>query len=315
MRIGTGAAEAAKGSAITGANARRKQTPEFPSDAGRTGNQEWAASGGNMLFARLEDEDTNGKEQTVFKAGVSDDNSDILKAYEAASKGYEYLIQNISSASKVPYGHLAKDGVIEYNGVVFTCDEKSNSICLGDMTDSDNVINIPLSGGGCLKVNRDNIDQLSKAISMFSPEDINRILRALHQDAKIRSKQKEIDDLKDGVGEEIASGHSDAVAEADDSNAVGEGNQESETDTQIIVNPDGSRTLMVTMNVGGMESTMSLEISKPTSRANDSNQENDIHQQNDIHQVNDIHPENDSNPVNDIALEAKSPYQTYSESE
>lgn len=287
MRIGTGAKEAAGGLPITRTNARRRQTPGFPSDVGRTDNQEWAAYGGNMLFAAPEDKDTKGKEQTVFKAGVSGDNSDILKAYEAASRGYEYVIQNLSSASKVPYGHLAKDGVIEYNGVVFTCDEKSNSICLGDMTDSDNVINIPLSGGGCLKVNRDNIGQLSKAISMFSPEDINRILRALHQDAKMRSKQKEIDDLKAGVGEEIASGTSDAVAEADDGNAAMEENQESETDTQIIVNPDGSRTLMVTMNVGGMESTMSLEISGPTSMANDSNQENDIQQENDSDQEND----------------------------
>lgn len=126
-------------------------------------------------------------------------------------RGYECLLKNLSSASKVPYGNLAKNGVIEYKGVIFTCDEKSNSICLGDMTDSDNVITINLSGGGHLKVNRDNISQLSKAISMFSPEDINRILRALHQDAKIRSKQKEIDDLKADVGQEIASGASDAV--------------------------------------------------------------------------------------------------------
>lgn len=306
MRIGTGAAETARGSAITGTSAGRKQTPNFPSDAGRTGNQGWIASGGTMLLAGTEDEDTTRKEQTVFEAG---DKSDILKAYEAASKGYEYLVQNLSSASKVPYGHLAKDGVIEYKGVLFVCDEQSNSICLGDMTDSNNVINIPLSGGGCLKVNRDNIGQLSKAISMFSPEDINRILRALHQDAKVRSKQKEIDDLKAGVGEEIASGSSDAVAEADDPNAFREENQESETDTEIIVNPDGSRTLMVTTNVGGMKSTMSLEISKPTSMANDSNQVNDRNLADDRNLID------GRNLADDKALEAEDPNQTSSDSE
>ncbi len=43
---------------------------------------------------------------------------------------------------------------------------------------------------------------------------------------------------------------------------------ESKTDTEIIVKPDGSRVLVVTMNFGGIETTMSLEISKPTAMQN-----------------------------------------------
>lgn len=34
--------------------------------------------------------------------------------------------------------------------------------------------------------------------------------------------------------------------------------------TEIIIKPDGSRVLVMTMSIGGMETTMSLEISKPT---------------------------------------------------
>ncbi|AOT72297.1 hypothetical protein [Geosporobacter ferrireducens] len=45
--------------------------------------------------------------------------------------------------------------------------------------------------------------------------------------------------------------------------------QESETSTNIIVKPDGSRVLVVTMNIGGMETTMSMEISKPTEFPNE----------------------------------------------
>lgn len=45
--------------------------------------------------------------------------------------------------------------------------------------------------------------------------------------------------------------------------------QESETKTEIIVNPDGSRVLVMTTSVGGMETTMSLEISKPTKAPNE----------------------------------------------
>lgn len=40
--------------------------------------------------------------------------------------------------------------------------------------------------------------------------------------------------------------------------------REEKTETNIIVKPDGSRVLVVTMSIGGMETTMSLEISKPT---------------------------------------------------
>lgn len=46
-------------------------------------------------------------------------------------------------------------------------------------------------------------------------------------------------------------------------------NQESETKTDIIVKPDGSRVLVITMNIGGTETTMSLEISKPTDTLNE----------------------------------------------
>ncbi len=37
---------------------------------------------------------------------------------------------------------------------------------------------------------------------------------------------------------------------------------------EIVVKPDGSRVLVMTMSVGGMETTMSLEISKPTKAPN-----------------------------------------------
>lgn len=36
------------------------------------------------------------------------------------------------------------------------------------------------------------------------------------------------------------------------------------TESQIIVKSDGSRVLLVTTNFGGMQTTMSLEICKPT---------------------------------------------------
>lgn len=44
--------------------------------------------------------------------------------------------------------------------------------------------------------------------------------------------------------------------------------QEQNTQTNIVVKPDGSRVLVMTVNIGGMETTMSMEISKPTELPN-----------------------------------------------
>lgn len=94
-----------------------------------------------------------------------------------------------------PYSFLADaDNTITYNGVTFICDNQSRALCLGDMSNKNNVITIPLAEGGCLKVNRDNLGDLAKAIGMFSPEDVNRILNAIALDAKVRKEQNEVEE-------------------------------------------------------------------------------------------------------------------------
>lgn len=119
-----------------------------------------------------------------------------VKPYETMTKFEERL----AGKKSAPYSYLADDsGMIEYNGVVFFCDDEQNTISLGDVSNPKDVITIPLSGGGCLKVNRDNIDDLSKAIGMFCPEDINRILRALAKDAKAQKALQEIEEEKESV--------------------------------------------------------------------------------------------------------------------
>lgn len=51
-----------------------------------------------------------------------------------------------------------------------------------------------------LLVNRDNLDELSRAIGMFSPEDVKRIMQAIAQDTKVQQMQKELDDEKNSIG-------------------------------------------------------------------------------------------------------------------
>lgn len=100
---------------------------------------------------------------------------------------------------EVPYGELAQNGVIDYNGVIFICDEETNSLCLGDMSDRSKVLNIPLSGGGCLKVNRDNLGDLSACVGMFSPEDLNLIMRAIALDTRIQQIKQEEEEMEEAV--------------------------------------------------------------------------------------------------------------------
>lgn len=108
------------------------------------------------------------------------------------------------SDMKCPYSYLAKGGIVEYNGVVFTCAYKENALCLGDMTDPKKVLRISLPSGGSLKVNVDSIGNLQKAASMFSPEDLNAILRAIHEYNHCTKKLNEIEDEENKSPEDIA---------------------------------------------------------------------------------------------------------------
>lgn len=141
------------------------------------------------------------------------------------------LARRIEGKDKVPYEEMAEDGVIEYNGVTFVCDYDHNRLTLGDTSDPDQCINIPLAGGGSLLVNRDNVDALSKAIGMFSPEDVKRILEALARDNKIQQMKKELDDMENGEdvdnsGEASDTTDTDRTAATDPSGTAGEPEKE-----------------------------------------------------------------------------------------
>ena len=113
-----------------------------------------------------------------------------------------------------PYASFANEnGVIEYNGVTFT--QKGDCICLGDMSNLNQVVRIPLSAGGSLLVNRSCVGQLARAIGMFSPEDQGRILRALELDAKIQEIKNEIEEMESEAGKETSGGQEDPAGSAE----------------------------------------------------------------------------------------------------
>ena len=99
--------------------------------------------------------------------------------------------------------NLQQNGTITYKGVTFVCDTDRNRITLGDVTDRSKCLNISLKGGGCLMVNRDNLSDLSQAITMFCPEDINRIMTAIAEDKRAQQMLLEKDEMESSVGEII----------------------------------------------------------------------------------------------------------------
>ena len=130
-----------------------------------------------------------GRLQATLKADRSEIDSD-------------WMAKRAQTEKKAPYSYLAnEDNMIVYNGVTFYCDNEHQALCLGDMSDEDQVLTIPLSEGGCLKVIRNNISDLARAISMFSPEDVNRILSAIEQDKVCAGRLFEIDEMKQSIGE------------------------------------------------------------------------------------------------------------------
>lgn len=122
---------------------------------------------------------------------------------ENNSMKYENIMNSKKQEKSCPYSALAKDGQIEYNGVVFQCDYKTNSITLGDVTSNPRkVLNVPLSGGGHLKVNVNNLEELSHAMGMFSSEDQGAILRAIAEYNFCTSKLEELEEDENSIGDE-----------------------------------------------------------------------------------------------------------------
>lgn len=159
MRIGTDYANYGTRTAVRGAHAGSSFSKTAPNTE-KAADENRTTVMGSLLWQMTEtDQDGESvQKRTVSllgeeeETGGATDRSEAVKVYEEAFKGGENPLKNLRSAPKVPYGNLAKDGVIIYNGVLFTCDEKTNSICLGDVSDPKKTINITLSGGGHLKV-------------------------------------------------------------------------------------------------------------------------------------------------------------------
>ena len=100
--------------------------------------------------------------------------------------------------NKNEYFAMAKDDMIIYQGIVFTCDRLTDTLTLGDVSDPDRCVRVGLTKGGSLLFNRDNAGSLMNALTMFSPDDQERIVKAIQIDNMAQKARKEVEDSKSG---------------------------------------------------------------------------------------------------------------------
>lgn len=144
---------------------------------------------------------------TTNQAYTAAEYAKIRRENRAQSYQDVSAIVGAKSGKSAPYDYLAENGIIEYKGVTFVCDTERNRLCLGNVENPKDCITVSLSDGGCLVFNRDMIGELSRAIGMFSPEDVNRIMQAIALDTKIQQIKNELEEEESSIGEKV---HTDA---------------------------------------------------------------------------------------------------------
>ena len=144
------------------------------------------------------------EKEALQKRGLSKNRQDslYLDILDSEKIRRNYFLEKVNGTYKgsCPYEYMAENGMISYKGVDFICDTEKNAICLGDMSNRSDVLTIPLENGGSLMVNRNNLGDLAQAISMFTPEDIKRIMCAIADDNKAQEAQKELEDDENSIG-------------------------------------------------------------------------------------------------------------------
>lgn len=147
---------------------------------------------------------------------------------------FSEVLREKSERKTCPYSNMAKDDQIEYGGVVFVCDYESNSICLGDMSNPKEVLNISLPSGGHLKLNVNNFGDIANAVGMFTPADLAAIMRVISQYNHCVRKVKEADEEEVETVEELAD-HATEVINGNAEKEVEDGiSQETKGDDLIV---------------------------------------------------------------------------------
>lgn len=172
------------------------------------------------LFYKEEKNDNNSlynnyNSNAVLSKDVNDKiyNAQQLKLELAQLKITDYeayleKMKDIEMSSAKSIGRLAKiakkygsqnTGTAEYNGVTMVFDFEKSTISIGDMSSGRIISTGKLSCGFSLNINRNEVGNIGKILSLFSPEDVNKIMEAIITDNIACQAQMEITDKDNKV--------------------------------------------------------------------------------------------------------------------
>lgn len=132
------------------------------------------------------------------------DTADVIRKALNEKPDYMPYAGNHVLKNKNEYFAMAKDNMITYQGIVFMCDRLTDTLTLGDVSDPDRCIRVGLTKGGSLLFNRDDAGSLMNSLTMFSPDDQERIVKAIQIDNMAQKARKEVEDAKSGENVKIS---------------------------------------------------------------------------------------------------------------
>lgn len=219
---------------------------------------------------------------------------------------YEAMIRQIHLNSANSVGKFMdcieeNNGEFTFRGIHFgdgtdqvkvNVQREKKEINIGDMS-SGRILSVPLSNGYTLNFNRENTDDISRMLDIFTPEDINAILNAIQEDNLVRNAEQEIEDEKSEVVKLAQNTGQEETAKADNQSSektnrypdlsglfadrdrkeeeaegVADGSkaekktEESKTTSRILLRADGTKELVITTSIGDMEFNTSFKISE-----------------------------------------------------
>lgn len=188
-------------------------------------------------------------------------------------------------------------GTATYKGVAINFDAKNMALTVGDVSNG-NVIHVGrLSNGYSFSFNRDNLDSVIKILDLFSPSDVNKILEAITKDNIVANMEGEVDELmaaspetaeeaveaqqkqaeqdagidraailsQDEAVQKLFAAESGTVTASADAGGAADGGEskeeEKEVTSEIVVNADGTRNLLITTRVGDESVTVKMPLS------------------------------------------------------
>lgn len=222
--------------------------------------------------------------------------NDIDKYYAMIAQSQQDFGKSFSQLEKEALSN-GDSGTATYKGVAINFDAKNMAMTIGDVSNG-NVIHVGrLSNGYSFSFNRDNLESVIQILDLFSPSDVNKILEAITKDNMVANMEGEVDELmaaspetaeeaveaqqeqkereerinmadilsQDEAVQKLFAAESGTVTASTDAGGATSGGEskeeEKEVTSEVVVNADGTRNLLITTRVGEESVVVKMPLS------------------------------------------------------